>query len=84
MAGAPRVVLRFKADVTDLDLCVRLLDVYPDGRRMLIDDGCHRAAFIDGFTQQDEQLLTPGSWYTLDWELPVFLSICLRGIVWEY
>ncbi len=72
LSGAPRVVLRFKADVTDVDLCVRLLDVYPDGRRMLIDDGCHRARFINGFTQQDEQLLTPGSWYTLDWELPVF------------
>lgn len=45
-------------DSPDLDLSVRLTDVYPDGRSMLVTDGVQRARFRCG--PDRECLLTPG------------------------
>ena len=45
-------------DTSDLDLCVRLTDVYPDGRSMLVLDGIQRARMRCG--DDRECLLTPG------------------------
>lgn len=45
-------------DTPDLDLAVRLTDVYPDGRSMLVTDGIQRARKRCGDDQ--ECLLTPG------------------------
>jgi len=46
------------SDTLDLDLSVRLTDVYPDGRSMLVTDGIQRARFRCG--DDRECLLTPG------------------------
>jgi uncharacterized protein len=48
-------------DARDTDWNVMLLDVYPDGRVMRIQDGIARARFREGFDRP--KLLTPGTVY---------------------
>ncbi|NOZ93395.1 MAG: CocE/NonD family hydrolase [Acidobacteria bacterium] len=54
-------------DTPDLDLSVRLTDVYPDGRSMLVIDGIARARFRCG--EDRECLLTPGVAARIDVDL---------------
>lgn len=56
--GRVRCRLWVLPDTLDLDLSVRLTDVYPDGRSMLVTDGIQRARFRCG--DDRECLLTPG------------------------
>ena len=58
MMGRVRCRLWVLPDTLDLDLSVRLTDVYPDGRSMLVTDGIQRARFRCG--DDRECLLTPG------------------------
>lgn len=60
-----RVYLR--PDSRDLDLAVRLCDVYPDGRSMLVTDGISRARMRCG--DDRECLLVPGEPVVLDVDL---------------
>jgi predicted acyl esterase len=56
--GPVRVRLWIEPDTPDLDLAVRLTDVYPDGRSMLVIDGAARARARCG--DDRECLLTEG------------------------
>jgi len=56
--GPLRAVLWVRPDTPDLDLAVRVTDVYPDGRSMLVVDGIARARMRCG--DDRECLLTPG------------------------
>jgi len=56
--GRVRCRIWLRPDTRDLDLAVRLSDVYPDGRSMLIGDGIQRARMRCG--DRRECLLTPG------------------------
>jgi len=56
--GRLRCTLWVASDTPDLDLAVRLTDVYPDGRSMLVTDGIQRARKRCGETS--ECLLVPG------------------------
>jgi hypothetical protein len=58
VVGPVRCVLWLVPDTYDLDLAVRLTDVYPDGRSMLVLDGIERARMRCG--DDRECLLTPG------------------------
>ncbi len=49
VTGKVTAKLWLATDVPDTDLSVRLCDVYPDGRSILICDGMRRAALRDGF-----------------------------------
>jgi hypothetical protein len=60
LQGQVKVHFWLTSDRKDTDLAVRLTDVYPDGRSMLITDGIHRARFRDGFAAGDTSVLTPG------------------------
>lgn len=55
------VVLRLYAasSAKDTDFMAKLIDVFPDGRSMLVCDGCRRARFRYGFDK--EIFLKPGS-----------------------
>ncbi|TAM48680.1 MAG: CocE/NonD family hydrolase [Acidobacteria bacterium] len=53
-----RCRLWIRPDTPDLDLAVRLTDVYPDGRSMLVTDGIQRARMRCG--DSEECFLTPG------------------------
>lgn len=68
--GKARVKLLVQTDVPDTDIAVRLCDVYPDGRSMLVNCSIHRLRFLNGFTASDEQFLTSGSTYEVEIELP--------------
>ena len=56
--GPVRAKVWLMPDTPDLDLAVRLTDVYPDGRSMLVLDGIQRARMRCG--DETECLLTPG------------------------
>jgi len=56
--GPVRAKVWLVPDSPDLDLAVRLTDVYPDGRSMLVLDGIQRARMRCG--DEEECLLTPG------------------------
>lgn len=58
VVGPVRCVLWLVPDTADLDLAVRLTDVYPDGRSMLVLDGLQRARMR--CADDRECLLTPG------------------------
>jgi predicted acyl esterase len=56
--GRVRCRLWVRPETPDLDLAVRLTDVYPDGRSMLVTDGIQRARMRCG--DDRECFLTPG------------------------
>jgi hypothetical protein len=58
VVGPVRAKVWLVPDTPDLDLAVRLTDVYPDGRSMLVLDGIQRARMRCG--DDTECLLTPG------------------------
>ncbi|MCR4315438.1 MAG: CocE/NonD family hydrolase [Planctomycetes bacterium] len=49
ITGMVKLAVKFKSDAPDCDIAVRLCDVYPDGRSMLILDGIQRAVYRNGF-----------------------------------
>ncbi len=58
VAGRVRCTVWVRPDTPDLDVTVRLADVYPDGRSMLVTDGVERARMRCG--DDRECFLTPG------------------------
>jgi predicted acyl esterase len=58
VVGSIRCRIWLRPDTPDLDLSVRLTDVYPDGRSMLVTDGIQRARMRCGHDR--ECLLIPG------------------------
>lgn len=58
------------ADQPDCDIMVHLVDVYPDGRNMLITDGTRRMRFRNGYTQANEAFMTSGQIYPVQITLP--------------
>ena len=55
------------SDCPDTDFAVKLCDVYPDGRSMLVTDGIMRARYRKSF--EEEALLEPGHVYELKVDL---------------
>jgi len=68
--GFVRGYLYVSSNCPDTDFTLKLIDVYPDGREMLVTDGIRRARFRDGYTQEDEKLLHPGEIVCIEIELP--------------
>ena len=62
------VTLYASSDRTDTDFAVRLTDVYPDGRSIILVQGIRRARFRDSLST--EELMTPGVVY----QIPVHLQ----------
>jgi predicted acyl esterase len=61
VTGRVTAKLCVSSDCPDTDFTVKLTDVYPDGRSMLVTDGVLRARFRDSF--EHEKLLEPGKIY---------------------
>lgn len=70
MKGNAKVVMNVSSDRPDTDFDVRLCDVYPDGRSMLISDGVMRMRFRNGFTTADTAFMQPGGKYSCVIQLP--------------
>jgi len=56
--GAYRVTLHVSSDAADTDFTAKLVDIYPDGREILLQDSIQRVKLRNGFTKADP--LAPG------------------------
>ncbi len=69
VVGKPAVRLYVSSNRFDTDFAVRLCDVYPDGRSIIVGQGIRRARFRYGFSESDIALMNPDSIYPIDIEL---------------
>ena len=79
ISGRVIVDVYVEADQPDCDISVRMVDVYPDNRNMLITEGITRMRFRDGYTQADEVFMSPGNVYNAQVELPFTNYTWLSG-----
>ncbi|MDA3911349.1 MAG: CocE/NonD family hydrolase [Bacteroidales bacterium] len=68
--GNIHVNLYVSSNRPDTDFAVRLCDVYPDGRSILLLDGIYRMRFRNGFEQTNESFMTAGEVYPIEIVLP--------------
>ncbi len=67
ITGEIKAELWVKSTVRDTDFILRVSDVYPDGRSIVLMDYPMRARYHDGFDHQ--KLLTPGEPAKLQWHI---------------
>ncbi|MDD2635007.1 MAG: CocE/NonD family hydrolase [Bacteroidales bacterium] len=67
--GNVKVKLFVSSDRLDTDFAIRLCDVYPDDRSMILRDNIFRMRFRDGFTINDTTLMHDGEIYEIEIEL---------------
>jgi uncharacterized protein len=77
--GGVQVELFVSSDRFDTDFGVRLCDVYPDGRSVLITQGIHRMRFRNGFRPGDTAAMVPGTIYPVAIELQNLAMTFLKG-----
>lgn len=77
VVGMVEARLFVSSDAPDTDFTVKLTDVFPDGRSMLVTDGILRASLRDGF--QREVPLEPGREYRIRVELGSTAYVFGRG-----
>ena len=75
--GAIKVDLFVASNRRDTDFAVRLCEVYPDGRSMILTQGIRRMRFRNSYT--NEELLTPGQVYQVTVELQNLALTVLPG-----
>jgi putative CocE/NonD family hydrolase len=75
--GAVRVELFISSNCRDTDFAVRLCDVYPDGRSMIITQGIRRMRFRNSYS--NEELITPRQIYPVAVELQNLAMTFLKG-----
>ncbi len=75
--GLVRAELFVSSTARDTDFIVRLSDVYPDGRSILIMDYARRARYRDGFAK--EVLLSPGKVYKVAFDVGSLSQIFNKG-----
>src|SRR5258706_1610481 len=68
--GRPTAYLFVSSDKLDTDFSIRLTDVYPDNRSMLLSDGIFRMRFRNGFTTNDTAFMAPNQIYPITIQLP--------------
>ena len=64
VAGWVEIVLHVSSSARDTDFTVKLVDVYPDGRAMNLDDAILRARYREGFDQK--ALMEEGEVYEVE------------------
>jgi hypothetical protein len=77
VTGRITATLFISSDCPDTDFTVKLSDVYPNGKSMLVTDGIQRASLRDRF--ETRQLLEPDEVYKLDVDLWSTSLILNRG-----
>lgn len=77
VTGAPRAVVWVSSDAPDTDLFAKLIDVYPDGRALLISEGQLRMRYRNGYGQAS--LLKPGELYQVRIQLGSVSNLFAKG-----
>ena len=75
--GKVRTEIFVSSTARDTDLIVRISDVYPDGRSILIVDSVRRARFREGFER--EVFMKPGEVYKIAFDVGSMSQIFNRG-----
>ncbi len=77
VVGMVEARLFVSSDAPDTDFTVKLTDVFPDGRSMLVADGILRASLREGFER--ERPLAPGQVYPIRVEVGSLAYVFGRG-----
>lgn len=75
--GRVKAELKVSCSTPDTDLLVRVSDVYPDGRSILIVDYPIRVRYRNGF--EKEELMELGKVYTVAWDIGWMSQIFNKG-----
>jgi putative CocE/NonD family hydrolase len=75
--GTPRLVLYASSDAADVDWCVRLCDVLPDGRSRLLNFGALKGSHL--YSHEQPAALEPGRVYEFPVEIWASGNVFLRG-----
>jgi predicted acyl esterase len=70
ISGRVKANLYIQCNKPDADIVVRVVDVYPDGRSMLINDGIRRMRFRNGYRKTDESFMNPSNIYNVEVQMP--------------
>ncbi|MBI5541925.1 MAG: CocE/NonD family hydrolase [Bacteroidia bacterium] len=79
ISGKPTAHLYIKSDRKDTDFTIRLCDVYPDGRSILISDGILRMRFRNGYSTADTSSIIPNQIYEAQIDFPNTAYTFLTG-----
>lgn len=79
LKGKVKVKLKVGSDRLDTDFTIRLTDVYPDGKSMLLNDQVFRMRFRNGFALSNVQMMAKGQVYDCVIELPTTCITFLAG-----
>lgn len=79
LKGKVKVQLKVGSDRLDTDFDIRLTDVYPDGKSMLVNDAAFRMRFRNGFALSNVAMMNKGGVYDCIIELPNTCLTFLAG-----
>ncbi len=77
VTGPLSLVLYVRSSAPDTDFTGKLVDVYPDGRALLVTDGILRLRYRAGFSSQ--QLLSPGEVQRIEIDLVATANVFRAG-----
>jgi len=77
VTGPIKLVLYVRSSAPDTDFTGKLVDVYPDGRALLLTDGILRVRYRDSF--EKPELMTPGEVYSLEIDLVATANVFKAG-----
>jgi hypothetical protein len=77
VVGHVRAVLHASSSAADTDFAARLVDVWPDGRALILTEGIVRARYRRGFER--EEMLEPGKVYAFTVEVGALAHTFLPG-----
>ncbi len=75
--GSCRLVLHASSDAADVDWCVRLSDVFPDGRSRLLNTGALKGSHV--FSHEKPEALEPGRVYAFEIEIWAIANLFRAG-----
>jgi uncharacterized protein len=70
MHGKMKVKVYVSCDQPDADIAIRVTDIYPDGRHMLVHDGITRMRLRNGYRLTDEAFMQAGTVYPAEIHFP--------------
>ncbi len=79
LKGNIKIYLKVSSDKLDTDFDIRICDVYPDGKSMLVNDGVMRMRFRNGFTAAETAMMVPGQIYDCVITMPATAITFLSG-----